>query len=80
MQPQDMTMAELKAYNGTGPESAPILVAISGRIFNVWRSRWRYIEGGEYAQVRKGTVHLKLTMCYDFADDIAKSLYVFGCP
>ena len=44
-----MTLAELKAYDGRRKD-VPILVAVSGRIYNIWRSRWRYEDGGDYGQ------------------------------
>mmetsp|Transcript_66799 Transcript_66799/g.159842 ORF Transcript_66799/g.159842 Transcript_66799/m.159842 type:complete len:161 (-) Transcript_66799:249-731(-) len=39
--------ADLKPYNGQDPEK-PILLAIDGRVFNVWRGRDFYGKDGPY--------------------------------
>ena len=41
------TEQELQQYDGTDPDG-PILMAVSGDVFNVWKGRNFYAEGGEY--------------------------------
>ncbi|KAL7518236.1 hypothetical protein ACHAWX_003083 [Stephanocyclus meneghinianus] len=42
------TVDDLKHYNGEGDESGPILLAVKGDVFNVWKGRHFYGKGGEY--------------------------------
>ncbi|KAL3816043.1 hypothetical protein ACHAXA_010348 [Cyclostephanos tholiformis] len=39
---------ELRSYDGSGDESGPILMAVKGDVFNVWKGRNFYGAGGEY--------------------------------
>ena len=39
---------ELKAYNGENDQSGPILLAVKGDVFNVWKGRNFYGPDGEY--------------------------------
>lgn len=45
---QDMTLEQLKEYNGTGPEGR-VLVAVNGKIFDVTKGKRFYGPGGPYA-------------------------------
>ncbi|KAK4014523.1 membrane-associated progesterone receptor component 1 [Daphnia magna] len=45
---QDMTMEQLKQYNGTGPEGR-VLVAVNGKVFDVTKGKRFYGPGGPYA-------------------------------
>jgi len=45
---QDMTLDQLKEYNGTGPEGR-VLVAVNGKIFDVTKGKRFYGPGGPYA-------------------------------
>jgi membrane-associated progesterone receptor component len=49
IEPRDIwTVDDLKQYNGEEYESGPILLAVKGDVFNVWKGRNFYGEGGEY--------------------------------
>ncbi len=39
---------ELQAYDGSRDEIGPILMAVKGDVFNVWKGRNFYGKGGEY--------------------------------
>lgn len=45
---QDMTMEQLKQYNGLGPDGR-VLVAVNGKVFDVTRGKRFYGPGGPYA-------------------------------
>jgi len=45
---QDMTLDQLKEYDGTGPEGR-VLVAVNGKIFDVTKGKRFYGQGGPYA-------------------------------
>ena len=40
---------ELKAYDGTRDPDGPILIAVAGKVYNVWKGRHFYGPGGEYS-------------------------------
>ena len=40
---------ELKAYDGNHNFDGPILVAVAGKVYNVWKGRHFYGPGGEYS-------------------------------
>eukprot|EP00804_Cyclotella_cryptica_P016994 CCRYP_001915-RA/>CCRYP_001915-RA protein AED:0.36 eAED:0.36 QI:0/0/0/1/1/1/2/0/213 len=42
------TVDDLKRFNGEEDESGPILLAVKGDVFNVWKGRNFYGKGGEY--------------------------------
>eukprot|EP00985_Skeletonema_marinoi_P003735 scaffold1616_cov173-Skeletonema_marinoi.AAC.7 len=49
VQPKDEWLEEeLSAYNGENNESGPILLAVKGDVFNVWKGRNFYGPGAEY--------------------------------
>jgi membrane-associated progesterone receptor component len=43
------TKDELKAYDGTRDPDGPILIAVAGKVYNVWKGRHFYGPGGEYS-------------------------------
>mmetsp|Transcript_18468 Transcript_18468/g.57153 ORF Transcript_18468/g.57153 Transcript_18468/m.57153 type:complete len:153 (+) Transcript_18468:110-568(+) len=47
---EDWREEELQAYDGRDPDR-PILMAVDGRVFNVWRSRHLYGGGGSYQEL-----------------------------
>mmetsp|Transcript_77781 Transcript_77781/g.217969 ORF Transcript_77781/g.217969 Transcript_77781/m.217969 type:complete len:170 (+) Transcript_77781:99-608(+) len=63
-------LEDLKAYDGRDLDS-PILLAIDGRVFNVWRSRHLYGAGGSYAELagRDATRMLAKGSLDESADD-----------
>jgi membrane-associated progesterone receptor component len=49
IQPKDQWLEEeLNAYNGESDPSGPILLAVKGDVFNVWKGRNFYGPDGEY--------------------------------
>jgi predicted heme/steroid binding protein len=49
IEPRDSwTVEELKQYNGEQDETGPILIAVKGDVFNVWKGRNFYGKDGEY--------------------------------
>lgn len=50
IEPRDVwTEEELRPYDGSVDDSGPILLAVKGEVFNVWKGRNFYGNGGEYS-------------------------------